>query len=811
MKFSFPRIFGSRPAPRVAAPSQKPLTPQAAQAQKAFTRFAAPEPAKAATTAGTAPVAGKEGILGRFLALNPRPIGALTLAGHDLAALIRDEPSTAALRRALDRAQASGDECWSIAIRDRLIAAEPTDWMKIWQAESLIWAERETEAEKVLGSVGADAVGSENHLRVSVLLAARQRRFDDALALLKSADRGPGQARAVPSLITELLAAGRIAEAHATAGHWTAIFPKVAALTQQHIWTTALCAGFTDATALVDGPSGQSLGPEAQLALRIRLLLGHGRFEESLDLIAAALNETPTLWSLYGLAEQAALKSDRSAEYVTLIDRAAHIGGGRQDIRLLQVGSLADRGEFDAAHALLPAVREASEWAWHQTRLRLACQEPKRISPWTICDAALHAGVAPSSLHLSMAFFTYYFENTGHEAARLTQLMDKVQGRFGDNANVVAMALREQLARGDLDGAGAAYAALPKGFRATEILAPFAMYFAAMAGNDDAAAAGWQDYLRNSGHVALNARSSYPEPLSVKYRDTPGAVLAFATVFNGIEFVDWFLDYYRRLGVSHFFFTDNNSTDGTRERLMAEPDVSVFFNAGSFSRASCGVFWANHLMRRYGAGHWCFHLDMDEAFVFPNMDRGATLADLIAHLESEGAGSIGSMMLDIYPETLDGQDRRDPFEQSCYIDTDYSTLPSELPPYTFIKGGLRVRMTGRSLLMTKAPLTKFSSDSCYLVTNHQHAHLKMSKLTSVLLHYKFIGNIRARVDEAIARNEHFMGARFYKALQTPISSPDSATTLLSEFSRRYEGPKTLLRLGLMRSGPEWDGRFVHEN
>jgi len=283
-------------------------------------------------------------------------------------------------------------------------------------------------------------------------------------------------------------------------------------------------------------------------------------------------------------------------------------------------------------------------------------------------------------------------------------------------------------------------------------------------------------------------------------------------VFNGIEFIDWFLRHYRGLGVDHFFVVDNGSDDGTFERLLEEPDISVFRNTGSFSRSACGVFWTNHLMQRFGVGHWCFHVDMDEAFVFPGDDQ-TDLATFLAYLDAQGFGSVPAFMLDIYPETLEPA-AGDPFGRSIYIDRDYSWMRSEVPPYTFVQGGLRSRMTGRSLMMTKAPLVKMTPDLWYLANNHQHTHLPVADVSAAVLHYKFIGDLVGRIDEAIERGEHFMGARFYRALRSSITSPESAK-LVSEHSVRYAGSAQLVDLGLLQTCIRWeefraDRGAVHE-
>ena len=140
---------------------------------------------------------------------------------------------------------------------------------------------------------------------------------------------------------------------------------------------------------------------------------------------------------------------------------------------------------------------------------------------------------------------------------------------------------------------------------------------------------------------------------------------------------------------------------------------------------------------------------------------------------------------------------------------DYDTIRTELPPYNMIQGGLRRRLTGLAVLMHKSPLVLMAPDVRYTECNHTTTHLPQADVSGALLHYKFIGDMRRRVKEAISRREHFGGAIFYRRLDSAVGSSGANGVLLSSYSRRYDVADTLLHHGLMQSGAAWEGYRSH--
>ncbi len=78
-------------------------------------------------------------------------------------------------------------------------------------------------------------------------------------------------------------------------------------------------------------------------------------------------------------------------------------------------------------------------------------------------------------------------------------------------------------------------------------------------------------------------------------------ILLFSTMRNERVRLPYFLDYYRKLGVDHFLVVDNGSTDGTRDYLADQPDVSLWETGAGYKQSRFGMDWIMHLLRRYGS------------------------------------------------------------------------------------------------------------------------------------------------------------------------------------------------------------------
>ncbi len=296
----------------------------------------------------------------------------------------------------------------------------------------------------------------------------------------------------------------------------------------------------------------------------------------------------------------------------------------------------------------------------------------------------------------------------------------------------------------------------------------------------------------------------------------PGAILAFTTLRNERVRLEYFLNYYRQLGVDHFLMVDNASTDGSAEYLAEQPDVSLWTTPKSYKKSRFGVDWLTWLQIRYGHKHWCLTVDADEILVYPHCDS-RDLRQLTGWLDQRAIPSFGTIMLDMYPKgALNEQSYhagQNPFEILRWFDA--SNFRSQMQPHLqnlWVQGGVRDRVffsdrPERAPTLNKTPLVKWNRRFAYVMSTHSLLPRRLNHVfgpqatTGALLHSKFLPMISEKSAEEKQRREHFANSSLYDSYYERLTqSPD----LWCENSVEYKDWRQLEALGLMSRGL-WDG------
>jgi len=262
----------------------------------------------------------------------------------------------------------------------------------------------------------------------------------------------------------------------------------------------------------------------------------------------------------------------------------------------------------------------------------------------------------------------------------------------------------------------------------------------------------------------------------------------------------FFFEFYKSLGVDHFIFLDNQSTDDSVSIAQSYDNVSIYLADGSYKKSRFGIDWVNYVLSTYCNNKWILFVDADEFLSFDIGD--GKLCDLIAALEKDGRKSAQSLMLDMYSDAAGGVPRglnegQDPLETSPYYDSQGYYISRELSSNTtWIKGGVRNRLffdkVGSGPALNKTPLVKWKKHYAFLKSAHQAWPAEINGVGEVpmtaLLHFKFVSSSSLYNAEVAARHTSEYGA--YIDLE-------KLDTLIGPTTKTYAGPQALVEDGLI--------------
>ncbi|MEQ5869414.1 glycosyltransferase family 2 protein [Sagittula sp. NFXS13] len=295
----------------------------------------------------------------------------------------------------------------------------------------------------------------------------------------------------------------------------------------------------------------------------------------------------------------------------------------------------------------------------------------------------------------------------------------------------------------------------------------------------------------------------------------PSDLLLFSTQRNEGIRLPWFLKYYRDMGVNHFFFVDNDSSDGSLDYLARQADVSVWTTRQSYKRSRFGVDWMNWLLMKYGHDHWCLTVDPDELFLYPFCDT-RPLRALTDWLDASSIKSFSAMLLDMYPKgPLDQHPYtagQDPLEVTSWFDAgNYTIRKNPKLGNLWIQGGPRARMffadqPELAPALNKVPLVRWDRRYAYVSSTHNLLPRGLNqvydewggeKASGALLHTKFLSTFTEKAAEEVDRRQHYGASREYIAYAEGVKeNPD----LWCKWSEKYINWRQLEILGIMSKG-----------
>lgn len=245
-------------------------------------------------------------------------------------------------------------------------------------------------------------------------------------------------------------------------------------------------------------------------------------------------------------------------------------------------------------------------------------------------------------------------------------------------------------------------------------------------------------------------------------------------VKNGEEYIDTFMQHHIELGVEHFYFLDNGSTDQTINKLKKYKNVTILSTRLSFQ--TYHVVFKAYLRAEYGLNRWTIILDIDELFDYYDSSKHP-LGELLNYLSEHSYNRLLVNMLDLFADdSLDQLCKQQIadlkavykyFDKAEYEINHHVTMAflSENTSVAYKKGGIKATYFNyKKGRLHKFPLAycKTVRECCEDKIHVPHANAKVADISGVLYHFQFTGSLMKRSYEAVKDNSHWNNSCKYK-------------------------------------------------
>lgn len=275
----------------------------------------------------------------------------------------------------------------------------------------------------------------------------------------------------------------------------------------------------------------------------------------------------------------------------------------------------------------------------------------------------------------------------------------------------------------------------------------------------------FQSEKHHFSYQALRRPCRVGELVKIDSRRLPvkAEIRLITVVRNEAKRIPWFLNYYRALGVDRFIFIDNGSSDTTRNKLLTQPDVHVFFTDSDYSKAASGMVWINHLVDRIGRRGWNLYADVDEALVFPGCESDG-LDYLTGYMERHGHEALPSFMVDMHARRGFGAETTamncmDYEEAYPFFEARFAFNNHEVAPFYSVRGGGRRSMFDDKSQQSKVPLIRGGRNIEFLSSSHVISPAVISDVSSALLHFRMTDQFVSELKNDITHNQRGQNCR----------------------------------------------------
>lgn len=261
-------------------------------------------------------------------------------------------------------------------------------------------------------------------------------------------------------------------------------------------------------------------------------------------------------------------------------------------------------------------------------------------------------------------------------------------------------------------------------------------------------------------------------------------------VKDDLERMKLFYEHYRNLGVRKFIVIDNNSTDGTREFAIEQPDTRVYLVTEAFHSQKKEA-WINRVLALTGYNRWYMVVDSDELLDYVGREH-LRIDDFIRQNTVHGSIRLQGYLVDMYSKAP-------LFSEQC----EYKDIPNvfslfdvdsyQEPRPNQIYGGPRNRLFGLDdLLLSKQSIFFFVSKMLYRDCHYMFVP-KMKQcedMTFVLRHYKYLATDKPVYNNRVKEQCYYNNSIEYRQIMERLDSQPE-TSFATAQSVMYQNSESL--------------------
>ncbi len=272
------------------------------------------------------------------------------------------------------------------------------------------------------------------------------------------------------------------------------------------------------------------------------------------------------------------------------------------------------------------------------------------------------------------------------------------------------------------------------------------------------------------------------------------------------------LEHHRNIGIEHFIYIDNISSDESLDYMMEQEDVSIFATTQSYKNYRFSVDWLEVIFANFCYGKWILVIDADEFFVYDDFEN-KKISVLTDYADEHNYDSFLAPMVDMYNQSKLSEasiKNKVPYAVCNYFD-DISSMTiqnsNDFGPFSnsvVYSGGLRKRVFGaynlapvHSYLNQKYCLFKYKPTHKFIEGIHFMGNNNPAPIRASILHFKYHAGFFEKVQEQIKNGQHWNGSQEYKRYLKVLEQNPELSFFDENVSLVYMNSQSLVEAGYM--------------